>query len=158
MDNKELHAWSRHYDTMLWTVTGIFSAANSSLILYLYSRQSPVWPTYVLGIVLTLLTVYFAASFRSARQSIHNILPPAERTITRGSPELKQWLVFLAFFSLLLFFWIVLLIQNCPHLAVLWAGMGIAVVGIMYYVGFHKERTSQQTTPTHADEEDDEDS
>ena len=144
MGNEELHEWSRHYDTMLWTVTGIFSMANSSLIVYAYGHQSPAWPVYVLGIILTLLTVYFAASFRSARRFLNDKLPKDEKEITRGSPELKQWGVFFCLFSLFLLFWIALLIKNARDFAILWAGMGILIEAIMCYVAFHIGKSAQR--------------
>lgn len=119
---EELHSWSRHYDTLLWTVTGIFSGANSGLLLYAYDSKSDVLGVYILGIILTFITVYFARSFRANRESVHDLLAAIkskeeseEETGERkkaleglvSSPGYEQWPIFVLFFIILNTLWIV---------------------------------------------------
>jgi len=98
MCNPELHSWSRHYDTILWTVTAIFASADGGLLIYAYSPSSKVsLITYLFGIVLTLLAVFFASSFRSARRIVHSDMDDACQKYASGTqnPLLKQWRVFI---------------------------------------------------------------
>lgn len=151
----ELHAWSRHYDNLLWTVTGMLAGANGGLLLYAYSQKTPPhWLYYALGISFTMLAVYFSSSFRSARNIVHGQMSEQGRKVARGSGLwlFKQWRVFVVFWLLVLAAWIVLLIQNHLELLEIWIGIGAVCAIIMVLVAYfadypRKKRTAQQGAP-----------
>jgi magnesium-transporting ATPase (P-type) len=134
--NEERHAWSRHYDNLLWTVTGIFAGANGGLIIYVYSGVDRPWIVYVAGIVFTILPVFFAASFRSARKTIHNDMDEDERMLARGSSVLifKQWWIFVAFWLAVLYAWYYKITDQHPIYNKLWgwlfAGCAITILSL----------------------------
>jgi hypothetical protein len=86
MEPSELHAWSRHYDVLLWTVTGILTGGNAGLGVYAANAESVHWIIPSMGMILTLLTVYFSASFRSARRFIYDQLPESTRLTAFSGP------------------------------------------------------------------------
>lgn len=134
MNDSELHAWSRHYDTLVWTVTGIFAGADGGLLLYAFSIEKPAWIVYVIGISLTVLAVYFVSSFRSARRMIHDKMKHEDSEIARGAPFLKQWRIFVLFWVVILCFWFYLLIYNHILQFVLWYILGFII--LLFMLGF----------------------
>lgn len=131
MNDFELHAWSRHYDTLVWTVTGIFAGADGGLLLYAFSTEKPAWIVCVIGISLTVLAVYFIASFRSARRIVHSKMKDEDIQIARGAPFLKQWRIFVLFWVAMLCFWFGLLIYNYTLRFFLWLVLGFIILLFM---------------------------
>ncbi len=108
--------WSRHYDQIQWTATTIFTAAISGLLAYSYSREGATafgnpsefqpWLASI-GLWLTWVTVYYAASCRELRRQFHESLPCGEeKHLLNKSRKLRQWDVFLATFALFTAAWL----------------------------------------------------
>jgi hypothetical protein len=100
--------WSRHFDQIQWTATTILTAGLGGLLVYSHSEFNP-WLAFI-GLWLTLLTVYYAASFREFRRELHEGLADSdERTFllnTRRKRYLRQWPAFLLTFQLLTCAWL----------------------------------------------------
>ncbi len=109
MDSKEAAEWGRHFDTLLWTVTAILAAAIGGLLVYATERFD-IWLTLA-GFSLTIITVYFAASFREVRHKIGKQYSEGVKEILR-SRTLDQWLAYRLIFVILAWLWIKLLIEN----------------------------------------------
>ncbi len=140
MNTSELHAWSRHYDVLLWTVTGILTGGNAGLAVYALNAESIPWIVPSVGMIVTLLTVYFAASFRSARRFIHRQLPKDEQAIVRGSPTMKQWGPAVAFLLLVHVLWVTVLWTRFPTHRFLWSVLGIAVAALILWTAWVADR------------------
>jgi hypothetical protein len=125
MDNNELHQWSRHYDTLLWNVTTIFAAAIGGLLVYCYSNFNDI--ISLVGLIITPLPIYFAASFRELRKKINQHLNEADRKILHENRELKQWLLYVFIFLLFEFLWLWLLLSKATKLWWLWLFVGCTI-------------------------------
>src|SRR5579864_1100583 len=66
---KEILEWSRHYDNQLWFVTSLLTGANV-LLMTIPSHRFRL-PTCLFGMVLAVVTVFFATSFRIIRRRLH---------------------------------------------------------------------------------------
>lgn len=115
------HAWSQHYDSIQWTVTAILTAAIGGLLVYCtddYDR----WIAIV-GLALTLASVFFASSFRSLRRHLNEFLEEhagEDLQYLRSRTLFKQWPVHLAVHSLLLAAWLRLLLTKEPAYEYIW--------------------------------------
>jgi heme/copper-type cytochrome/quinol oxidase subunit 1 len=121
MKTNKLIELSLHYDTMLWTVTAIFTAAIGGLLVYC-TQKFNFWIACI-GFFLTLITVYFAGSFRHLRRRIHAKLEEqkegdVEYLYTKGL--LRQWPAFQTIFTVLIISWLVLLCINEPNYQFYW--------------------------------------
>jgi len=106
----QAHDWSRHYDSTLWTVTSIFIVANSALWTYAYDKDKFDPKLSIIGIFLTLISFFFAASFRALRRKLNNYLEKigikSEIQYLRSSHNIfKQWPVYLFIHFIFLGFW-----------------------------------------------------
>lgn len=95
--------WSRHYDQVQWAATTILTTASSGLLAWMWTRGTNDfnWIIGLLGAWLTLLTAYYAASFRALRHTLHNRMNTDEGRFLRGHRRrsyLPQWPLF--FFTL----------------------------------------------------------
>lgn len=102
--------WSRHYDKVQWTGTSILTAAVSILLVYSNTQgKFDPWLAFV-GLWLTWLTVYYAASFRKFRRELLEGLPDCpEKSFLKNDPRrrvLAQWPLFLATFVMLTAGWV----------------------------------------------------
>jgi flagellar biosynthesis protein FlhB len=132
MDSNQLHAWSRHYDSLLWNVTTLFAAAIGGLLVYTYSTFHI--GVAIVGLIITCLPVYFAASFREASYKINQHLPAEERKIIFEDRKLKQWSPYVLVFVLLETLWVWLLLANMLAYWWLWLLLGIsAIVYTLYW-------------------------
>lgn len=128
MDPKEAEEWGRHFDTLLWTVTSILAAAIGGLLVYT-TEKFDIWLALA-GFSLTIITVYFSASFREVRHKIGEYYTDGIKEILR-SRTLDQWLAYRLIFVILAWLWIKLLIKNCNRLTWLWVLIGIIGTGII---------------------------
>lgn len=102
--------WSRHYDQIQWIATTVFTAGIAGLLSYSYS-QTTVDPWIIsIGLWLTIVTVYYAVSFRNLRDNLHNgLLEESEERnflMENRQRRLKQWPVFFLTFVVLMAAWI----------------------------------------------------
>lgn len=129
MDPNQVHEWSRHYDSTQWVVTGILTAAVGGLLIYCYQRFDPILA--LVGVVFTLMTVFYAASFRSLRRRLHATLPNEDVALLRSRRSLRQWPVHVAVFLALLWLWVTLLVSNLRAYWWVWGAIGVAGTGLM---------------------------
>lgn len=114
MDSNRLDEWVRHYDNLLWTVTSILFAANGALLAYSSDKDNFVSDLAIGGLVLTGLTVYFAASMRELRHRVQGHLDGELPSIIQEGRRLYQWWAFIALFVMLTVGWTRLLLANEP--------------------------------------------
>ena len=94
---------SRHYDNLQWIVIPIFSAAVGALLFYSFTDSTQeAWPE-LFGISLTLIGVYYVASYRRFRGRIHGSIENQklrEYLNKPGGPNLiPQWNLFVSVFA-----------------------------------------------------------
>ena len=162
VNSSELHAWSRHYDNLLWTVTGILAGANGGLLVYVHSLQEPQkphWVSYVLGVSLSMLGVFFASSFRSARKHVHDQMEDGEKLVARGSPLwlFRQWWVFVIFWLFCLVAWYSLLIVEHVEYLIAWLILLVVCAVIVVLLAWFAEYPKNTQTAQAAAESDAED-
>lgn len=121
----EKHEWSWHYDNLQWIVTTILTAAIGGLFVYLHSTDEFTLFLALLGIVLTLASVFIAASFRALRRQIHESMSDEEQVLVRSRIMFKQWPAHLGVHLFLLGGWIYLLIENEPEWKETWISVGL---------------------------------
>lgn len=130
MKVEQAHEWSRHYDTILWTVTSILITAISGLIVYMHSVNKFNRWLPLIGVLLTLLSVFFASSFRALRCRINEYLekykPEDVKFLRAPHPMFRQRYVYFAIHGLILFVCFRLLICEDPEYRYLWWPLGVA--------------------------------
>src|SRR5215211_9024308 len=91
-EQDQLSELSRHYDTLFWTVTSLWAAAIGGLLIYCLDHFDA--RLAVLGIILTDIAMYFAASFRALRRRIHDRMSSELRELHIGHFPIRQWHLF----------------------------------------------------------------
>ncbi|MEJ2745660.1 MAG: hypothetical protein P8123_08275 [bacterium] len=87
--------WSRHYDVIQWTVTTIIMTVVGGLLVYQWDSSHYSLELAVLGLGLTWLNMYYAASLRGMRHKLHEaIKDQGIRTHLMARNPLPQWIVF----------------------------------------------------------------
>ena len=95
------------------------------------------------GLWLTWVTAYYAASFRELRRLLHESLPEGDekdfltnKGTFEGKRKLKQWRFFLATLALLTAAWLVLIWVNGFHCwAIALGTVSIVIFAILYWKG-----------------------
>ncbi len=123
----QLNEWSRHYDALLWNVTTIFAAAIGGLLAYSYSNFDLVFS--LAGLLLTIVPVYFAASFREVRRLVDLQIDKKIRDAMYPKRRLHQWSLYVALFMLLELLWVRVLIMNYPC-GCIWFLVGACAWGV----------------------------
>src|SRR5437879_11425080 len=95
--------WSRHYDQIQWIATTVFTTGIAALLSYSYSQPDVnLWVTSI-GLWLTMVTLFYAVSFRAQRYALHLSLPKdskeREFLLHNRQRKLKQWPVFFITFN-----------------------------------------------------------
>lgn len=124
---------SRHYDSLLWTVTSLWGAAVGGLLLY-SSRDFDTWLA-VFGSALSVCAMYFAYTFRRLRRRVHEAMPDALRALHEARGRFLQWDAFGLIFLGLVVLWVRLLIKNERALWQLWLVLAVvagACVGALW--------------------------
>ncbi len=108
--------WSRHYDQIQWTATTIFTGVVGVLLAYSYQQENAKFDPLIafLGLWLTWLTIYYAASCRELRKVLCEGLPDGdEKSFLLNKNDKKnqrrvlwQWPAFLLTFILLTIGWL----------------------------------------------------
>jgi len=152
--------FTRHYDNLLWVVTSILTTANAALLAIVGDSLSI--EVGLIGIVLSVLTVFFAASFRLLRQRVNSRINAHSRGAYRwlygGIPGWPgQWKIYVGFFALLTWLWVSLLLKN--HYRFRWAwhltGIGASAVLLGLYraarhtstLTYASKREERENTP-----------
>jgi len=138
VDSKESAEWGRHFDILLWTVTTIMAAAIGALLVCTINKFDI--GLAVAGFFLTIIAVYFAASFREVRHKIAKYYADGIKEILR-SRTLNQWLAYRLIFVILACLWVKLLIENCNKVWYIWFWIILGIIGIariMLYLGDEK--------------------
>lgn len=122
MDFERTENWIRHYDILLWTVTSLLLATNTFLFSSLIKMKSEFFLLRVaisaIGLFLTVITVYFAASFRKLR---HAFIDKYHKDAQQSEDEkqyandiekiyqagLKQWTIYIVIFWAIAVAWII---------------------------------------------------
>jgi hypothetical protein len=101
--------WSRHYDQIQWIATTVFTTGIAALLSYSYSQTDVNLWVISIGLWLTIVTVFYAVSFRELRHTLHLSLPEdsEERDflLKNRRRKLKQWPVFFITFASLTAAW-----------------------------------------------------
>ena len=140
-DTSNLAELSRHYDTMLWTVTSLWAAAVGGLLVYSGEHFDPWLAGF--GLALTVCAMYFAYSFRKYRRKVNEEMPENLRRLVVKGRGLRQWDAFLLIFMGLVFLWGRILIQNSCSLWPLW--LALALLAAVLVVGmWARERWPQK--------------
>lgn len=154
--------WSRHFDQIQWTAISIMMTGNVGLVAFTIAggwkaipdgseldKSKLGWDLLgVLGIALTLMTTFYAASFRRRRFDLHsqNIARTAEgkylASRARGETfSLKtgslpgQWRLFMLFHVLLAGLYVTHVWLATSGLAILIAIAGGILLGYIWYAG-----------------------
>lgn len=147
---KEALEWSRHYDNLLWIVTSLLTGANAALMAIAADNKSdfPI-QVCVLGMVLTVLTVFFAASFRSIRRRLSDRLErdrPGKYTwlVKGGKKWFRQWPVFVLFFAIVAVLWTTILLAKSPqHRCIWWVVLGASLLLLSALFWFGSDSSEQ---------------
>jgi hypothetical protein len=123
LNNSDLSELSRHYDSMLWTVTSLWAAAIGGLLVY--CTQHFDWWLALLGLILTVCAMFFAASFRRLRSRVHDRMSTRNRALFESDPLFRQWNVFLVLFLVLTVSWVRLFVLECGRLSEVWIVVGV---------------------------------
>lgn len=134
--NKDSEAWGRHYDTLLWTVTTIMGVAIGGLLVYLHNNFD-LWLA-VSGLILTILAIYFAASFRELRHEIECHYGNKKVLEARVNRKFHQWWAYVLIFIIIELLWIKLLVDNSPAFLLLWILMGIGGLVLIFYFSYER--------------------
>jgi len=137
MKSRDMEAWGRHYDMLLWTVTTIMAAAIGGLLVYNVGHFS-IWLA-VSGFILTIIAVYFAASFRELRHKVEEYYINEEIKEALSNRKFYQWPAYLLIFIILEALWIKLLIENRQDLLWVWIVIGSAGIGLIIYWGYKSQ-------------------
>jgi hypothetical protein len=88
LDQTALSELSRHYDSVLWAVTGIWTAVIGGLFLYV-KGDFDLWLA-LFGILLTVFRMFFAESFRKMRRHVHARMTVEVRALHESPSWLRQ--------------------------------------------------------------------
>ena len=141
--------WSRHYDQIQWTATTILTGVIGALVTYSYSVRVGDLDRFVayVGLALTWLSVYYAASFRELRHLLHENTENKDEKefLTRLPHALKQWPAFLVAFAVLAAAWVNLCWKHGWHVdAVICGGITIIVFIVLSLRGAPRGKNKAQ--------------
>jgi hypothetical protein len=125
MSDDQLAEWSRHYDSLLWNVTTLFAGAIGGLLAFQYSSFDASVSGF--GLLVSMVPVYFAASFRESRNLVNAQMSKTLRDALFSGRKLRQWELYVALFIGLEMLWIRLLVRERPGLWILWCAAGALV-------------------------------
>jgi len=122
-DRERALEFTRHYDNLLWVVTSLLLPANAGLLAF--AAGSPSWQIGVLGVVLSVITVFFAASFRALRLRLHARLARDRANddswlYAGASGWAGQWKIYVVLFVSLSVLWVSVLWTQFPAWRVGW--------------------------------------
>lgn len=138
MSSDRADDYARHWDNLLWTVTGILVAVDGALLVYMSDQAGQNFDPWIgfSGLGLAVAAVYFAASFRELRQRVTT--DPEVKAIIGEGRRFFQWPVFVLMFLWLEVNWIRLLLENRPELCIRTWCIGTASLAYtiwLYWIG-----------------------
>lgn len=132
----EAFEYSRHYDNLVWLVTSLFTTANVALLAIAAGEKSI--EVSLAGLALSVLTAYFATSFRLLRRRVHLQLKLRGMDcewLYESLPGIgAQWLIYVAFFAGLATLWTWRLIISSPGLLCVWIGLLAASLAVFMFL------------------------
>jgi hypothetical protein len=135
MDDRMRQEWSRHYDTLLWHVTTIFTAGVGALFAYSFADSSKKTPE-IAGVVLTLLGVFYVARFRVIRSNLHGGINNRELHDFLENPGrtkyLHMWNAYVLPFAVVSGFFIYKLAEKTDHFLA-WSVCGFLLAFLAFY-------------------------
>ena len=111
--NNNADEWSRHFDTLLWQVTTILAASIGGLFIYC-NQYFDLWVS-IIGLLLTIVPVYLAASFRELRGRLSDQLDPKIQEAIHQGRKLFQWEMYCLVFICFEILWVRLLLTKAPE-------------------------------------------
>ena len=91
---KESHLWSRHYDTLQWTVCGILLGSSGALLIYFLDQKNAAHAKLmgVIGAMLVLISVCVVFGFRALRKQVHAAISSQDHVmfVNRNWPTLNH--------------------------------------------------------------------
>jgi len=142
---------SCHYDSLMWTVTSLWTAAIGALLVYSVDNFNPLIATF--GLLLTVCAMYFAYSFRRYQRRVHAKLPGDFRQLLERERGARwgQWDVFALVFLCLVVLWGGVLIDNAFSLWLLWLVLTVIAVVFVCCMWLPERRRRQNDQDSHAD-------
>ena len=125
---------SRHFDTTLWVVTGLWAAGTGGLFLYVRDHFDP-WLS-VFGILLTVGGMYFAKSFRAMRRQVHERMTSEVRILHVSRLGFRQWDAFLVLFLALVVLWTRLLLEKSSSCSPGWIALGLVAAVVVLWLWY----------------------
>jgi Na+/H+ antiporter NhaD/arsenite permease-like protein len=125
MNDDQLAEWSRHYDSLLWNVTTLFAGAVGGLLAFQYTSFN--LPVSIFGLMVSIVPVYFAASFRESRDLVNAQLSEEARNALFAPRKLRQWEAYVVLFIAVEMLWMWLLARQRPGLWPAWCLAGATV-------------------------------
>jgi len=93
--DEAIQEWSRHYDSIVWTINSIFIPVIGGLLIYSYGQDTPAAAAPIVGLGLILFVLFYISGFRAFRHNLHSkIENPALRDFLRDPYQrrgLRQW-------------------------------------------------------------------
>jgi hypothetical protein len=153
MDDQMRQDWSRHYDTIQWHVITIFTAGVGALFAASFAdEKGRLWPE-IAGVALSVLGIFYVASFRSFRSNLHAEITNCElRDFLSNLGRyklLRQWHAFVLSFAVVDGALILKLAEKISCFRVVFWGVLIPVLLVLFLVWNMGQSESQgvKTTP-----------
>jgi len=129
--------WSRHYDVIQWTITGISFASTGALFGFCWATEGIPYYVFLFGMALPVLGHIYAASFRNLRRKVHERLNDRRYLeLIRANPGYHTWGLAAALHTMLFSGWLALTYDRFPLLRCLLALLASVGYGILllYFV------------------------
>ena len=104
MDDHDIQEWSRHYDSVVWTINTIFLAGIGTVLVYSYSQpeavagKPPAAVAPAFGLSLVFFVLFYVSGFRMIRRGLHTRVADAALRQFLGNPyqrrSFSQWNVY----------------------------------------------------------------
>lgn len=142
--------FTRHYDNLLWVVTSLLLPANAGLLAF--AAGNPSWQIGVLGVVLSVITVFFAASFRVLRLRLHaRLAGDAQKDdswlYAGAAGWAGQWKIYVALFVMVSLLWLSLLWTQFPTWRAGWVILLVAALGVFEWLYLAARRRTPPDSP-----------
>jgi len=107
---KDFEEWARHYDILFWTYTTLMTTVIGGLLIY-NVRNFNLWLS-ILGMFVTIVSVYFAASFRELRHLATGKFDNELQQLFKKRRLAHQWYWYCCLFVVIEVFWTILILKR----------------------------------------------